>query len=305
MTDTKQAKKMEVISRALGDMAQYEPPDAKPSIGPSFPDIAEDFKEQHLALCEKLDAHLEPWTVEGLQAEFLTKGPNGFYRLEDPHGLSCELVQQIIQLRSQKPAWFISGWHVKPHEVDVGYWRAFNSCSLPELTLLSLGLDPRKITYDALFTHYGHSDAQDQMLYFVEDVNEAIANGLNVDPDGDQKVDLRVFDVWRKSVGFSLENRFTRLLREKFRSAAGAAKVERAKREETRDARQMHANRYNFHAKLLHSIAVEKFGLGKDREISSAAKAMQLCAELQGHNVSRAPIVRLLETGQRMHIAEE
>lgn len=306
MTDSKNEVISKVISNALGELAHYKEPVVRASIGPSFPEIAEHFEEQRVLLCDELRKHLELFSIEDLNQDFLRKGNNGRFRLNDLLGASFEFVSRIENLRRKQPAWFISGWHVRAHEVDVTYWRAFNRCSLAELTILSIGLDPRKVTYDALFRHYAHSNEQDLMLYFFEDQYEAIANGLGLDPDNqDLNVDLGDFFTWAKNVGFVLELRFRRMLREKYRDPIVLLNAKQDQQSDRNDGDKLHGSRLNFHAKIIYSMAVGKFELDDPSKFGAVAKAIQNCAQLQGQPGSLKPIRDLLELGYRLCKDEE
>ena len=177
----------------------------------------------------------------------------------------------------------------------------YSTCSLAELNVLSVGLDPRKVAYDALFRRYGHSNEQDEMLYFLEDRYEAIANGLRIDPENqDAPADMELFFHWTQEVGFQLENRFRRMLREKFKRSSSIQKRDVNKSNNILQQERLHRSSYNFHAILLYSMAVEKFGLDDRSKIPQAIKRIKNCAELQGQTASRKPIQDLLETGCRL-----
>lgn len=305
MTDRKENLIAQVTSIALGKLALWEKPVVGVSLGPAFPELADRFDHQIFLLFGELRRHLEQFSVESLTQEFLLK-KDGRFRLADPHGLSFGIAKKIAGLHAKQPAWFISGWHVRASELNVGYWRAFSSCSLAALSLLSVGLDPRKVTYDALFGYYGYSEEQDAMLYFFEDRYEAIANGLGLDPDSQGlNVDFGEFFSWTNNVGFSLDIRFRRMLKEKYKNSVAVPNSQHRVKAEDSSSNKMHFSRYKYHAKLLYAVAVEKFGLDDPRKISTAAKSIQHCAELRGQPASLAPIRHLLETGHRLCKEEE
>jgi hypothetical protein len=217
------------------------------------------------------------------------------------------MVAKIVALKNRKPAWFIAGWHVKELELDVPHWRAFSRANLVELTLMSVGLDPRKVGYDALFKRYGRSTEQDTMLYFLEDQYEAIANGLALDPDRETAdVDMEEFYRWAKRVKFRLDERFRRLLRDKYNvGSSDKAVTEVQHPSHTQQPKALHKSSYNFHAQLLYAMAVEKYGVIESADLSSIAKKIQSIGELQGQTPSVRPIKQLLTKGHELRYIDE
>lgn len=287
----------EIIEDALGNLADWKKPSSEKSIGPHFPELADEYSADLQALKEELCEMLQPWPTEELIKRFKQNNYNGRKLLCDPEGTSFQIVNKIRMLKAREPAWFISGWHVKAVEIDVPHWRAFSSCTLPELTLLSVGLDPRKVNFDALFKRYGHLDPQDKMLGFLEDQYEAIANGLSVDPDDETaSVDLHKFYAWVKQVKFKISGRLRTMLRDKFPDKAHTANVLSPK-VTAQTPKPLHKSSYKLHAILTHSMAVEKYGLKGLSDVGRVAKKIQHDAELQGHAPALRPIKTLLTLG--------
>jgi len=216
-TDTKEQLMKEIVDDALGNMADWRKPTSEASIGPEFPELVQSYCDDIEALKHEIREMLAKHSPTKLINTFQKNNYHGKKLLRDPEGTSFLLVNKIQLLKDREPAWFMAGWHVKQLELDTSHWRAFSRCTLVELTLLSIGLDPRKVAYDSLFERYGHLPAQDKMLQFVEDQFEAIANGLGVDPDDQSAgVDLMDFFLWVKKVKFKIDARFRTLLRETF-----------------------------------------------------------------------------------------
>ncbi|MBB3994746.1 hypothetical protein GGR95_002394 [Sulfitobacter undariae] len=287
----------EIVDDALGDIADWKKPKSEKSIGPQFPKLADAFHADIQAIKQELYVMLEPWPAEELSKRFQEKSYNGQRLLRDPEGTSFEAVNKIRMLKAREPAWFISGWHVKAVEIDASHWRAFTGCNLPELTLLSVGIDPRKVNFDALFKRYGHTTPQDQMLQFIEDQYEAIANGLGVDPDDEErKHDLLTFYTWVKQVKFKIDARFRALLRDKFSDEPDIAPPT-IPMVTVRNNTPLHKSTYKHHAILIYSMAVEKYGLKGLPDVGRVAKKIQHDAELQGHRPAIRPIKLLLTKG--------
>lgn len=303
-TDAKPAVIEEIVDDALGDLARWEKPNVEPSIGPKFPELAEKYYTDIQATKHELRELLKPHSLDWLVSHFQTNNYNGKKVLRDRDGTSFKIVRRIDILRDRKPAWFIAGWHIKELELDVAHWRAFSRCTLIELTIMSVGLDPRKVNYDALFRRYGHLDPQDKMLEFIENQLEAIANGLALDPDNDlADVDLLDFRKWMKKVKFRVDARFRTLLRNKYGSMTdGAADAQLPP--SSQKPRPLHKSSYNFHALLLYAVAVEKFGLKDLDDIGRAAKKIQGAAELQGQTPSIRPIKQLLTRGHELRLLD-
>ncbi|MGJ8530439.1 hypothetical protein [Maritalea sp.] len=303
--DPKAILMKEIIDDALGDLANWKKPISEKSIGPHFPKLADEYHADIQALRQVLRKMLEPWSTEELIKHFQENNYNGRRLLRDPKGTCFEIVNKILMLKEREPAWFISGWHVKPVEIDVAHWRAFSSCTLPELTLLSVGLDPRKVNFDALFNRYGHLASQDKMLGFLEDQYEAIANGLGADPDDESaKLDLLAFYTWVKQVKFKIASRFRTMLRYKFidEPDTGSAVIPKVT---VRNRKPLHKSSYNLHAKLIYSIAMEKYGLKTPSDVGRVAKEIQHDAELQGQTPAIRPIKLLISKGLELSASDD
>jgi hypothetical protein len=106
-----------------------------------------------------------------LQTYYFGELKDGKRRLHDPKGIHYLIVKRIEKLKASEPAWFICGWHVPKYEADVAYWRAYSRCSVVQLTLLSVGLDPGMVGYNALFKRYGQSEDTNKMFHFIEKTN--------------------------------------------------------------------------------------------------------------------------------------
>jgi hypothetical protein len=295
--EQKEVLMKEIIDDALGDLADWKKPSSQKSIGPNFPELADAYFADIQAIKQTLSEMLKPWPTEELIKRFQEKNYNGRRQLRDPEGTSFEIVTKIQLLKEREPAWFISGWHVKAVEIDVAYWRALSSCTLPDLTLLSVGLDPRKVNFDALLRRYGHLDPQDKMLGFLEDQYEAIANGLGADPDNEErKHDFLTFFKWVKQVKFKISGRLRTMLREKFPDEPDAASATSTK-VISQKPKPLHKSSYKLHAILIHSVAVEKYGLKGLADVGRVAKKIQHDTELQGHTPAIRPIRTLLTKG--------
>jgi hypothetical protein len=295
----------ELIDDALGHLADWKKPISERSIGPQYPHLADEYCVDIESIKHDLRVMLAPWSEDELVKRFQKDNYNGCRVLRDPKGTSFLTVKRILALQAREPAWFISGWHVKALEIDAVYWRAFSSCTLPELTLMSVGLDPRKVNFDALFERYGHLGLQDKMLVFLEDQYEAIANGLGVDPDDERaSISLSEFYTWVMQVKFKIDGRFRALLRDKFANETGAAEKISPK-VAVRDSKPLHKSSYNLHAKLIYTMAVEKYGFKSLKDVGRVAKRIQHDAELLGQTPSIRPIRLLLTRGHELCTAEE
>jgi hypothetical protein len=295
--DQKEILMKEIIDDALGELADWKKPTSQKSIGPSFPKLAASYHADIQAMKTSLLKMLEPWPAEELIKRFKEHNYNGRRLLRDPAGTSFVIVNKIQALKEREPAWFISGWHIKAVEIDVAYWRALSSCTLPDLTLLSVGLDPRKVNFDALFQRYGHLDPQDKMLGFLEDQYEAIANGLGADPDNEEKKhDLLTFFKWVKQEKFKISGRLRTMLREKFPDKPDTASATSTK-VTSREPKPLHKSSYKLHAIIVYSMAVEKYGLKGLADVGRVAKRIQHDSDLQGHTPAIRPIRTLLTKG--------
>jgi hypothetical protein len=302
IADSKDVLIKKIIDDALGDLADWQKPIALPSIGPKFPELADQFHDDVLNMRQELHEILESQSVETLTNRYRNDNYNGAKTLRDPKGVDFLTVRKIKTLLGRKPAWFIAGWHIKELELDVPHWRAFSRCNLLELTIMSVGLDPRKVGYDALFERYYHLTKQDKMLNFLEDQFEAIANGLSLDPDDEKSsVDLEVFYRWARKVKFKLDDRFRRFLREKYgdvSSDATAAEIEQPS--PLQRPSTLYRNSYDFHARLFYAIAADRFGMASIDDLGHAAKKIQSAAELQGQTPLLRPIRQFLTRGHEL-----
>lgn len=166
-------------------------------------------------------------------------------------------------------------------QLDVAYWRQFQTYNLTQAALLCVGRDPRKTTFDLVMALNGRSPEADELLCFLEDLYEAIANGLGVDPkDGEAKVDAQALLGWVDSKSVQIDPRFRRMLK-KF-PPVGVEEPSRNPIEPIALEKRPHRSTVKACARVVGAIALTKYGL-KDKDMARhVAKKMVHDGDLTG-----------------------
>lgn len=299
MTAANVGRVNQIVDHALEDLATWTPPRPLESLGPSFPEICDGFLVKVSDLRRDMVATLITYPLQSLEMDYpAVANPkrNPFF---DIHGRHAGLAKRLKQLKDAIPQDFLGGWAIDGKATDLPHWRGFQSYSLAEATLLSVGRDPRLTSFDYLFTTYGRYDEADEMLYWLEDRHDAMANGLGLDPDDStQRVDVDRFFAWVEASGFRIDLRFRRMLKERQKRAGGSKSELKITPKQVE--RPLHKSSWNLHARIITAMAITKYGLENDGKIARVAKAIQNDAACEGLGFDLKPLRLLLRAGLEM-----
>lgn len=109
----------EIIDDALGDLSHWSMPVVIQSIGPNYPELAEQFSKDIKSTKRDIREILSIQSVENLKTRYIAVNHHGVKSLRDSNGVDFQMVAKIVALTRREPAWFFAGWHVKKLELDV------------------------------------------------------------------------------------------------------------------------------------------------------------------------------------------
>jgi hypothetical protein len=287
-----------IIQFAMGPLANWQRPATLKSVGPAFPEVFVQFEKELEALRLALRDTLGAWAkAEDLGAAYPLS--ETFNPLFDPHGRHRTLAKRLAAVKSHTPQDFVGGWSVSGKEIELSHWRGIPALTVVEATLLSVGRDPRFTNFDGLFKTYGRSEHADELLYFLEDRQEQIAKAFGLDPEDSVSVIAAAdFLRWVNESAVVIDDRFRRMLRERWADI----RDETSFRSVSIDLNDQvpHGNSRKAYARLVTSIAIQRYGLTQEREIGRVANKMQDDTDLAGLGVQSKPIRDLLRLGWSM-----
>jgi hypothetical protein len=287
-----------IITAALENLADWQAPKPMGGAGPEFPGLHQDFAEQLATLRADLAAALQCYSIEQLASDYPASRTASRNPLFDPHGRHGRLARRLAKLKTAAPGDFDGGWGVEGKEVDVAHWRGFASYSLAEAALLSVGRDPRHTNFHAVFKCYGRSEQADEVLYFLEDRYEAIANAFDLDADDPTaKVNADRFLDWVKDHSVRIDERFRRMLRERQNRSTGAEERPTPAEQIPAQDKPLHGSSRKTHARIILAMARSCYGLEGETNIGKVAKAIQRDGDLLGQNFDAAVVRDLIRAG--------
>lgn len=284
-----------IIRFAMGPLAEWRRPSTLKSVGPAFPEVFDRFEADLVVLRRDLHRMLTTWSqVEDLNSAF--PDSEAFNPLFDVHSRHGSLARRLARAKSDMPPDFVGGWSVKGKEIELGHWRGIPAFTIAEATLLSVGRDPRTTGLDGLFRQYGHSTEADELLYFLEDREEQIARAFGLNPD-DRVAVISAADFlrWVNECSIAIDDRFRRMLRDRWTDSPDET-MARPVLIDPND-QVVHGTSRKAYARLVTSIAIQKYGLTQERDIGKVANKMRDDADLAGLSVQAKPIRDLLRIG--------
>ena len=297
MTTRSREQKIEaIITFALEDLAAWHAPTPIDGIGPAFPGVLEAFAAELKDLRRDLTEVLTQLPDERLDREFpdtTVPDRNPLFGINGPFG---SLARRLAKAKKHVPADYVGGWAIEEKKSDLVYWRGYETIELADLALLCVGRDPRKTTYDALFQVYGRSDEGDELLYFLEDLYEVIANGLRMDPGKPHAlVDVDGFGDWVTSKSPRIDPRLRRVLNErKKRTRKGAPSPEETP---TQTEGALHKASLDAHARIVTAMAIAKYDLRADGYLGKVAQKIVDDGDFAGIGLSKSLVRKLLRLG--------
>ena len=126
----------------LGNLATWQVPSILQTVGPYEPEVFEAFEKRRRELADAVRNRLRNYSDEQLTE--LTDGK----RRDQPETLNLWrsfLCAGIEQLKHRIPPWYAGGLGHPDFAADFGYWCKMPSFSVAEVTILSVGVEPRHL----------------------------------------------------------------------------------------------------------------------------------------------------------------
>ncbi len=289
-----------VIQSALGPVGTWRRPASLESVGLSFPEVYDRFEAAVAKLCRDIERQLSLCSNEELlnirpESEAPSLNP-----LFDKEGWLGTLAIRLARLKHDIPQDFLGGWVHGGVAIEPTYWSAFQTYTLEQAILLSIGRDPRRSAgLDALFKTYGRSDEGDEMLYFLEDRLDQVASALGCDPSANQsKVDVAAFFELIKRANIKIDPKFRRMLRETRQKRPTDVPVKADQDQAVARDQELHGSSRKAYARIVTAICIKKYGLTADRKnLGKVAKDVENDTLLSGFSCSIKVIRGLLRDG--------
>ncbi|MEP2920941.1 MAG: hypothetical protein ABJP06_09440 [Sulfitobacter sp.] len=128
-----------ILRRRHGSLLQWQPPEIFEGVGPSFPNVFNEFNAYVQAAIETSRETMAEATLDELLAAY---DHAGFPRTEAAQLRETILDGEESKLRQSEPAWFAGGFNVVGREADYKYWLIMKNWSLYEAVALSIGFEP-------------------------------------------------------------------------------------------------------------------------------------------------------------------
>jgi len=287
----------QIIDHAFEDLNDWARPNVmEGSIGPGFPEVFVDFEKKLRELRDDICRILQKVEDKELDRGFPPSITPNINPLFDRKGLFSAIAKRLHRAKRNKPPDFVGGWAINEAQVDLGYWRTFHTYSLHQATLLCVGRDPRRTSFDPLMKQYGRSPEADELLYFLEDLYEALANGLGLDPeDGETTtVNAQALLNWLNTKTVKIDPRFRRMLKD-YHPVSSGPTVQPQFLKVPEDDR-LHRSTFKAHARILGAVATAKYGLDGTSSVSRVAREMVHDGKLIGLGFDIKVVRRLLRS---------
>ena len=294
----------QIIVHAFEDLNGWTRPNVlEASIGPGYPEVFVSFERTLRRLREDIRRTLQNLDDAELDCGFPPSTTPSINPLFDRKGLFAAIARRFHLAKRDKPPNFVGGWAIKEASLEVGYWRTFQSYSLTQAALLCVGRDPRKTSFDQLMKQYGRSSEADELLYFLEDLYEALANGLGLDPkDGETTVNAQALLNWVNIKTVKIDPRFRRMLKVYHPVSSGPTVPPQGLK--AREDKRLHGSTFTAHARILGAVAIAKYRLDGVSSIGRVAREMVNDGNLNGLRFD-AKVVRGLLRSALDQLAEE
>lgn len=289
-----------VINAALGPLADWKRPEQPSGVGHAFPEVFDRFDKEVIQLRADIQSRLSLWSDPELEAINPESEAPALNPLFDLSGSLGRLAIAIVRLKQSIPQDFVGGWVHSKVRMEATYWAPFQTYTLEQAILLSIGRDPRRSAgLAALFRTYGRSEEADEMLYFLEDRVEQVASALGFDPT-DYAASVKVaefFDLIERA-NIQVDPRFRRMLREaRAKTPTVASALTRLPQDPT-IGNGLHGSSRKAHARIITAICIAKYGLSLDgKNLNRVATAVENDTLLNGLESSLKAIRALLKEG--------
>lgn len=272
-----------LLDSKLGERLHWQKPDVVETIGPYDPTVFDLYEKQLAEAIELLRERLDGYSDEQI-AIILGE------QLEDHAGLRKEWERFLesgpgIRLR-QPPPWLAGGFGHPAHRADFEYWSKMPSFSIPEITCLSVGIDP--IEYDERkLSHFikdrDRSSFWPAVQYLVQRY-ELLMRQFG------SRVDAKHFIFWADRVRLEIPHEFHQLLYKYHQPSRQATqKKDGASGPDKREIDKV--------AQLFTAMAIEYYGYDPKEARSPTPKEITDLAATMGLEITADTVRKYLRIG--------
>jgi hypothetical protein len=282
-----------IMRRALGDLYDWRSPKLMPGIGPQYPQIFQEFEQRRSSYCTKIKELLEAKTVVQLRSEFLRSVGSALNPFLQHNGIYFESVAELDRLCKSRPPWFAGGWCVDRFRLDAEYWGAAHAVTAFEAALMLVGVDPRKVIYDALFDGYGQDNRTDEVLYFLEDQFELIVRKFGDPDEAKVSIPIRELSLWVEREDVSVSYELARIVQRKTKNEAS-----KGRKVGTADAnKRVHARTREMFQRALVVAAINAYGLHSKKDAARVARKMVSEGDFLGFRLDAKKLALQIRAG--------
>jgi hypothetical protein len=206
-------------------------------------------------------------------------------------------VREKTRLLKTLPAWFAGGWGVTKKAADFKKWGAVKKLRLDQAALLCVGVEPDETDYDSVFSDYGKDPRTDEVLYFLEDVFQAIERGLGLPSEDDAELSQADLHAWVAKSRYKIARGYRRMLDERMKERIEVPSSQNSIAHASHNSTPLHKSSLKLHARIILAMAMSKYGLESETDIAKVAKQIEHDVHLRGLTAETRSIVKLLRLG--------
>jgi hypothetical protein len=223
------------------------------------------------------------------------KFDKGFW-LSEPFSEHATQLLSPVQIRIEKlnfrNPWWIAGLGHPDYEADFKYWSMISDLNLREAVCLTLGVSPTSFTDELLnkfAQNFDRRSGSDTISLFVGRRYELLRRKFNPLGLDDLIIPMNELKSWILEVELEVPEKFHRII---LKDQAGNYLGSTPPQETRADRREL-----NSIAKLITTMAMEKYGYDPDRPRNPASSKIKSAAALAGLELSEDTILKYLKLG--------
>ena len=193
--------------------------------------------------------------------------------------------------RLRNTPWFGAGVGCQGYQMDYGYWAPMAMLSLNEAFCLSVGVEPKFLSIDAVQRVADPNLAlcSGKVTKFLLDRHEQLRRRFDAAATNELIISTADFSAWLYEFNMEVTTEFRRRFLKRFGPARLGASDETPGKIEQREVKSV--------IKLLTLMAVDKYGYDPKMNRNGAAAKLARIAELEGVQLSRDTISKYLRRG--------
>lgn len=220
---------------------------------------------------------------------------NGFSIYEPFSDLAVQLLSPIkarIEKLNFKAPWWLAGLGHPDYEADFKYWSMISDLNLREAVCLTLGVSPKGFTDELLNQFARNFDSRsgsNTISLFVGRRYELLRRKFNPLGLDDLIIPMSELKSWVLEVELEVPEKFNEII---LKNRTGVYLNPPSPKETRADRREL-----NSIAKLITTMAMEKYGYDPDRPRNPASSKIKSAAALAGLELSEDTILKYLKLG--------